>query len=138
MWCGVLSNFKFQFKRNSPWRDLVLTKKVSIKENDIDRIICNFKKTKFTCIRCGSTDIEITGVKPYSGGINKHGIYRFQTIGDDETFYITSLLDCRNCKHRFYMNMLDQGIRNTDVYFDNTLEQRDELFPSNQSNNIRL
>ena len=65
----------------------------SIKENNKAQIIKDFKSIKFACIRCGSLDIETTAVEPYDDG-----------------------------KHRFYVKILDQGIRNTDVYFDNMLE----------------
>ena len=95
-----------------------------IKENNKARIIKDFKSIKFACIRCGSLDIETTAVEPYDDGINVHSPYdSSKRDGDNEmTFYVTSLLFCMTCKHRFYVKILDQGIRNTDVYFDNMLE----------------
>jgi transcription elongation factor Elf1 len=102
----------------------VLPDRFPIEENDYDRIIGDFKEIKFACIRCGSRDMEITGVEPYADGINAHSRPESSDHGNDIelTFYITGILFCRNCKHRFYLKILDQGIRNTDVYFDNTLE----------------
>jgi len=93
-----------------------------IKENDKERIINDLKTTKFACIRCGLKDIETITTKDYTDGINVHGIYE-HTNHNKETgiFYVTALLFCRNCKHRFHVKIFDQGIRNTDEYFDNTL-----------------
>ena len=94
-----------------------------IKENDKERIINDFKTTKFACIRCGSRDIETITTKPYADGINIHSCYELTNHNKEVelTFYVTGLLFCRNCKHRFHVKILDQGIRNTDEYFDNTL-----------------
>ena len=102
----------------------MLPDRFPIEENDYDRIVDDFKEIKFACIRCGSRDIEITGVEPYTDGINAHSRLESSDNGNDIelTFYITGFLYCRKCKHRFYLKILDQGIRNTDVYFDNTLE----------------
>lgn len=97
--------------------------KFLIKENNKERIIKDFKLTRFACIRCGSRDMEITAVEPYADGINVHGHNEPSNRDNDIEFTrVTGLLLCGKCKHRFYVKILDQGISNTDVYFDNTLE----------------
>jgi transcription elongation factor Elf1 len=95
-----------------------------IKEADKKRIIKDFKSNRFACIRCGSRKIKITTVEPYNDRINVNGRYKASNseIEIESKFNVTSLLFCEKCKHRFYMKILDQGIRNTDTYFDNTLE----------------
>jgi transcription elongation factor Elf1 len=97
--------------------------KFIIKENNKERIIKDLKLTRFACIRCGSRDIEITAVEPYADGIKVHG-HNEPSIRDIDIEFtrVTGLLLCGKCKHRFYVKILDQGISNTDVYIDNTLE----------------
>ena len=101
----------------------ILCDRFPIKENDKERIINDFKTTKFACIRCGSRDIETITTKPYADGINIHGRNEHTNHNKEIelTFYVTALLFCGNWKHRFHVKILDQGIRNTDEYFDNTL-----------------
>ena len=97
--------------------------KFPIKENNKERIIKEFKLTRFACIICGSRDIEITAVEPYADGIKVHGHNEPSNRDNDIEFTrVTGLLLCGKCNHRFYVKILDQGISNTDVYFDNTLE----------------
>ncbi|HEX7817974.1 MAG TPA: hypothetical protein VF419_01220 [Nitrososphaeraceae archaeon] len=97
--------------------------KFSIKENNKERIIKDFKLTRFACIICGSRDLEITAVEPYADGIKVHSHNEPSNHYNDIEFTrLTGLLLCGKCNHRFYVKILDQGISNTDVYFDNTLE----------------
>ena len=96
--------------------------KSPIKENNKERIIKD-KLARFACIICGSRDIEITAVEPYADGIKVHGHNEPSDRDNDIEFTrVTGLLLCGKCKHRFYVKILDQGISNTDIYFDNTLE----------------
>jgi transcription elongation factor Elf1 len=93
-----------------------------IKEKDYERIIKDFRSIRFTCIRCGSNDIEIVGADQHADGITVRGIHPPSPIKDIElTFYVAGILFCRKCNHRFHVKILDQGIRNTNVYFDNML-----------------
>jgi DNA-directed RNA polymerase subunit RPC12/RpoP len=90
--------------------------KVRKNEND-------FRLMKFRCIRCGFQDIEINEIEPHADGIN------FRSVGQpakpkkdiETTFYVTGLLFCRRCNHRFHVKILDQGPRNTNLYFNNML-----------------
>jgi DNA-directed RNA polymerase subunit RPC12/RpoP len=94
-----------------------------IRGENKERIINDFRLIKFRCIRCGSKNIQINEIQPYADGINFHG--RGQTANPKNeielTFYVTALLFCKRCNHRFHMKILDQGTRNTNVYFDNML-----------------
>ena len=93
-----------------------------IKEKDYERIIKDFRSIRFPCIRCGSKDIEIVGSDPHVDGINVHGNQPPSPIKDIElTFYVAGILFCRKCNHRYHVKILDQGTRNTNVYFDNML-----------------
>ena len=93
-----------------------------IKEKDYERIMKDFRSIRFPCIRCGSKDIEIVVVDPHADKINVRGIHPPRPIKDIEsTFYVAGILFCRKCNHRFHVKILDQGIRNTNVYFDNGL-----------------
>jgi hypothetical protein len=58
----------------------------------------------------------------HADGINVHGIHSHSPTRDIElTFDVANILFCRKCNHRFHVKILDQGIKNTNVYFDNTL-----------------
>jgi transcription elongation factor Elf1 len=93
-----------------------------IKEKDHKRIKKDFRSIRFPCIRCGSKDIEIVGADPHANGINVRGIHRPSPTKDIElTFYVTGILSCRKCSHRFHVKISDQGISNTNVYLDNRL-----------------
>ena len=93
-----------------------------IKEKDYERIMKDFRSIRFPCIRCGSKDIEIVVADPQADKINIRGIHPPRPIKDIEsTFYVAGILFCRKCNHRFHVKILDQGIRNTNVYFDNGL-----------------
>lgn len=93
-----------------------------IKEKDYERIIKDFRSIRFPCIRCGSKDIEIVGADQHADRINVRGIHPPSPIKDIElTFYVAGILFCRKCNHRFHVKILDQGTRNTNVYFDNML-----------------
>jgi len=104
-----------------------ITKKMKeefpIRGENKERIVNDFTLIKFRCIRCGSKNIQIDEIQPYADGINFHG--RGQTANPENeielTFYVTALLFCKRCNHRFHMKILDQGTRNTNVYFDNML-----------------
>ena len=103
-----------------------MNEKFPVIETDKNRIINDFKSNKFACIRCGSRKIKITTVESYNDGMNVNGRYASSNSDINVeltlTFHVTGLLFCEKCKHRFYVKILDQGIRNTDIYFDNTLE----------------
>lgn len=93
-----------------------------VKEKDYTRIKKDFRSIRFPCVRCGSRDIEIVGADPHADGIIVHGINPPSPIKDIElTFYVAGILFCRKCNHRFHVKILDQGISNTNVYFDNRL-----------------
>jgi hypothetical protein len=100
-----------------------MSEEFPIREEDWERIINDFKSIKFPCIRCGLQDIEINEIQPYADGIDFHGVGQAANPKNERQtiFYVTGLLSCTRCKHRFYIKILDQGNRNTNVYFDNTL-----------------
>jgi len=100
-----------------------MNEEFQIREDDKERIINDFKSIKFRCIRCGLRNIEVIGAEPYADGINLHGRHESADPKKDieMTFYVTGLLFCKRCNHRFYAKILDQGTRNTNIYFDNTL-----------------
>jgi len=85
-----------------------MTKEFTTREEHRERIKKSFSSIKFSCIRCGLQKIEMNEIQSYP---NK----------GTEIAYVTALLFCRRCKHRFHVKILDQGARNTDVYFNNTL-----------------
>jgi transcription elongation factor Elf1 len=68
-----------------------------------------FSSVKFSCIKCGLQDLEISEIQP------------FPNKGTETALYVTALLFCSRCKHRFHVKILDQGVRNTNIYFDNAL-----------------
>jgi len=94
-----------------------------IREDDKERIVNDFRSIKFPCIRCGLQDIGINEIQPYADGINFHGVGQPANPKKDieTTFYVTGLLFCRRCNHRFHVKVLDQGPRNTNLYFNNML-----------------
>jgi hypothetical protein len=99
-----------------------MIEKFPIREQDEERIKNDFRSIKVHCIRCGLADIEISGIESQADGINVHGLYQPANPYDRETtFYVTALLFCRRCNHRFHVKILDQGLRNTNVYFNNML-----------------
>jgi len=102
-----------------------MEKENSIKEEDYERIIDDFRSIRFPCIRCGSKNIEVIEADSHADGINVHGINSHSptraTRDIELTFYVAGILFCRKCNHRFHVKILDQGIRNTNVYFDNGL-----------------
>lgn len=93
----------------------------SVKQKDYERIIKDFKSIKFSCIRCGSKKIKIINADSHLDRI-KNGVRLTSPIKDIEmTFFVSGILFCMKCNHRFHMKILDQGIRNTNLYFDNSL-----------------
>ncbi len=93
-----------------------------IKEKDYERIMKDFRSIRFPCIRCGSKDIEIVVADPHADKINVRGIHPSSTIKHTALiFYVAGILFCRKCSHRFRVKILDQGMSNTNVYFDNGL-----------------
>ena len=97
-----------------------------IKEKDYERIMKDFRSFRFSCMRCGSKDIEIVvadpHADPHADKINVRGVHPPRPTKDiGSTFYVVGILFCRKCNHRFHVKILDQGIRNTNVYFDNGL-----------------
>jgi transcription elongation factor Elf1 len=86
-----------------------MSKEFPTREEDGELIKKSFSSTKFSCIRCGLQNIEINEIQPYP------------SKGREAALSVTALLFCRRCNHRFYVKILDQGARNTDVYFNNTL-----------------
>ena len=99
-----------------------MRKEYSVKEKDYEQIINYFKSIGFSCIRCGSKSIEVLGANSHLDGIKVHGIPPTNPTKDIElTFYVVGILFCRKCNHRFHVKILDQGIRNTNLYFDNSL-----------------
>jgi len=100
-----------------------MIEKFPIRQQDEERIKNDFRSIKVHCIRCGLEDIEISGVESQADGITVHGLYQPGNPHDDRerTFYVTGLLFCRRRNHRFHVKILDQGLRNTNVYFNNML-----------------
>ena len=94
-----------------------------IREKDEQRIKNDFRLMKFRCISCGLQDIEINEIEPHADGINFRGLGRPANSNEDieTTFYVTGLLFWRRCNHRFHVKRLDQGPRNTNIYFNNML-----------------
>jgi transcription elongation factor Elf1 len=93
-----------------------------VKEKDFTRIKRDFRSIRFPCIRCGSKDIEIVAADPQNDDIIVRGIRPPSPTKHIElTFYVAGILFCRKCNHRFHVKILDQGISNTNVYFDNRL-----------------
>jgi len=98
-----------------------MRKEFSVKEKDYKRIINDFKSTRFSCIRCGSKNLEIIDADSHLEGIKDHDTPTSPTKDIELTFYVAGILSCRKCNHRFHVKILDQGIRNTNLYFDNSL-----------------
>lgn len=98
-----------------------MRKESPVKQKKYERIIRDFKSTKFSCIRCGSKKIKLIDADSHLDGI-KNGVPLTSPIKDIEmTFYVSGILFCMKCNHRFHVKILDQGIRNTNLYFDNSL-----------------
>lgn len=99
-----------------------MRKEYSVKEKDYNRIINDFKSTRFSCIRCGSKNLEILNADSHLEGITDHDSPPTNPTKDiGLTFYVAGILSCRKCNHRFHVKIWDQGIRNTNLYFDNSL-----------------
>lgn len=99
-----------------------MRKEYSVKEKDYNRIMNDFKSTRFSCIRCGSKNLEILDADSHFEGIKDHDNPPTSPTKDIElTFYVAGILSCRKCNHRFHVKILDQGISNTNLYFDNSL-----------------
>ena len=99
-----------------------MRKEYPIKEKDYERIMKDFRSIRFPCIRCGSKDIKIVVADPHADKINVRGIHPSSTIKDTALiFYVAGILFCRKCNHRFHVKILDQGPRNTNLYFNNML-----------------
>jgi len=86
-----------------------MNKRLPTREEFKEKIEKRFSSTKFSCMRCGVQNIEINEIQPYS------------TEGTQTALYVTALLLCTRCIHIFHVKILDQGIQNTDLYFDSTL-----------------
>jgi transcription elongation factor Elf1 len=86
-----------------------MNKTLPTREEYKEKIEKRFSSTKFSCIRCGVQNIEINEIQSYP------------TKGTEIALYVSALLLCRTCNHRFHVKILDQGTRNTDLYFDSTL-----------------
>jgi len=100
-----------------------MSEEFPIREEDEERIKNDFRSIKFPCIRCGLNDIEINEIEPHAGRINFRAVRDSANPKKDikTTFYVTGLLYCRRCNHRFHVKILDQGPRNTNLYFNNAL-----------------
>ncbi|HKX20520.1 MAG TPA: hypothetical protein VJM74_02490 [Nitrososphaeraceae archaeon] len=86
-----------------------MSKRLPTREEYKEKIEKRFSSTKFSCIRCGLQNIEINEIEPYPTKVT------------ETVLYVTALLFCRRCNHRFHVRILDQGTRNTNLYFDSTL-----------------
>jgi len=85
-----------------------MTKEFTTREEHGKKIKKSFSSIKCSGIRCGLQKIATVQIQSYPN--------KGTEIAD-----VTALLFCRRCKHRFHVKILDQGARNTDVYFNNTL-----------------
>jgi transcription elongation factor Elf1 len=104
------------------WHGKNMKKVYSVKETDYKRIINDFKSTRFSCIKCGSKNLEIINADSHLEGIKDHGGSPNSPNKDiGLTLYVAGILSCRKCNHRFHVKISDQGIRNTNLYFDNSL-----------------
>ena len=83
-----------------------MSKRLPTREEYKEKIEKRFSSTKFSCIRCGLQNIEINEIEPYPTKVTETALY------------VTALLFCRGCNHRFHVKILDQGTRNTNLYFD--------------------
>ncbi|HJR83949.1 MAG TPA: hypothetical protein VJ772_01130 [Nitrososphaeraceae archaeon] len=93
-----------------------------VKHKDYERIIKDFKSIKFSCIRCGSKNIKVLDANSHPDGIKDHGVPQTSPSKDIEmTLYVVGILFCTKCNHRFHVKIFDQGMRNTNLYFDNSL-----------------
>ena len=86
-----------------------MSKEFQTRKEDDERIKKIFSSLKFYCIKCGLQNIEISGIQ------------LFPNKGMETALYVTALLFCSRCNHRFHVKILDQGVRNTNIYFDNAL-----------------
>lgn len=94
------------------------------KITDKNRTVNNFRSCRFSCVRCSSKNIEVMNVDTNQREIVDHDISSSIPINNsDVPFYVAAILYCRECRHRFYVKILDQGIINTNVYFDNSLSE---------------
>lgn len=94
-----------------------------VKQKDYERIIKDFKSIKFSCIRCGSKNIKVMDADSHPDGIKVHGVLPTSPSKDNKmtTLYVVGILICMKCNHRFHVKIFDQGMRNTNLYFDNSL-----------------
>jgi ribosomal protein L40E len=99
-----------------------MRKEYVVKQNDYERIIKDFRSIKFSCIRCGSKNIKVMDADSHPDGIKVHGVLPTSPSRDNETMlYVVGILICMKCNHRFHVKIFDQGMRNTNLYFDNSL-----------------
>ena len=81
-----------------------------------------FKSIGFSCIKCGSKNIQVSNVYSNLNETQSRDESLTDRNNDFETaFFISGILFCDKCNHRFYAKILDQGVKNTDLYFDNSL-----------------
>ena len=93
-----------------------------VKQKGYERIIKDFKSIKFSCIRCGSKNIKVMDADFHHDGIKVHGVPPTSPSKDNEmTLYVVGILICMKCNHRFHVKIFDQGVTNTNIYFDNSL-----------------
>ena len=99
-----------------------MRKEYSVKWKEYERIISDFRSIGFYCIRCGSKKIKVIDVDSNPDGNKNYRSRSNKSAKKTELhFYLAGILHCRKCNHRFYVKILDQGTRNTNLYIDNCL-----------------
>lgn len=115
-----------------------MRKEYPVKQKDYERIIKDFKSIKFSCIRCGSKNIKVMDADSHPDGIKVHGVPPVSTSKDiGITFSVVGILICMKCNHRFHVKIFDQGMRNTNLYFDNSLQLK-QFLRSNPSSYLLM
>ena len=72
-----------------------------------------FKKANFYRLRCGAPDVvKKDNIKYIAERNNHHPWSKSASINDAETtFFVTASLYCVRCKHTYFVNILDEGIK---------------------------
>ena len=64
-----------------------------------------FNSMKFSCIRCGLNDLNKSDIEFYIDG---NDFPNASPNSIEQTFFVTGMLFCNRCKHRFFVKILDQ------------------------------
>ena len=67
-------------------------------DKELKRMLENFNQIKFYCIKCGSSNV--TKREPKTG---------ISLTDIPNALYAKALITCKDCDHRFFVNMEDHG-----------------------------